>query len=181
MLDRTCVDNHAATAGVAIRGPGSRKVESTLVTDDRVDGAREGWLNGLYRWFKGPDAPPRPEQDPGGYESAPVPSRIGRYAIRRTFAVGGRGVVYEACDERLDRSVALKMMLALEHDDTARKRFWREARAAASINHPNVCQIYEVGEADAQGADGVAVFPADDGEAAPSHAIKPAKPLQICC
>ena len=37
-------------------------------------------------------------------------------------------------------------MLGLEHDDTARKRFWREARAAASVNHPNVCQIYDVGE-----------------------------------
>lgn len=56
------------------------------------------------------------------------------------------GVVYEADDERLKRSVALKMMLSLEHDETARRRFWREARAAASVNHPHICQIYEVGE-----------------------------------
>ena len=56
------------------------------------------------------------------------------------------GVVYQARDERLARTVAVKMMLSLEHDETARKRFWREARAAASVNHPNVCQIYEVGE-----------------------------------
>ena len=56
------------------------------------------------------------------------------------------GVVYEAYDDRLQRTVALKMMLSLEHDETARKRFWREARAAASVNHPNVCQIYDVGE-----------------------------------
>jgi serine/threonine-protein kinase len=56
------------------------------------------------------------------------------------------GVVYEAYDERLKRTVALKMMLSLEYDETARKRFWREARAAASVNHPHVCQIYEVGE-----------------------------------
>src|SRR5262245_31561108 len=56
------------------------------------------------------------------------------------------GVVYEAEDTRLKRTVALKMMLSLEHDETARRRFWREARAAASVNHPHVCQIYEVGE-----------------------------------
>jgi serine/threonine-protein kinase len=56
------------------------------------------------------------------------------------------GVVYQAYDERLQRTVALKMMLGLGHDETERKRFWREARAAASVNHPNVCQIYDVGE-----------------------------------
>ena len=56
------------------------------------------------------------------------------------------GVVYEADDERLKRTVALKLMLALGHDETARRRFWREARAAASVNHPHVCQVYEVGE-----------------------------------
>ena len=56
------------------------------------------------------------------------------------------GVVYQADDERLKRTVALKMMLSVEHDETSRRRFWREARAAASVNHPHVCQIYEVGE-----------------------------------
>ena len=56
------------------------------------------------------------------------------------------GVVYEADDERLKRTVALKLMLSLGHDETSRKRFWREARAAASVNHPHVCQVYEVGE-----------------------------------
>ena len=56
------------------------------------------------------------------------------------------GVVYAARDERLERTVALKTMSSLASDETARKRFWREARAAASVNHPNVCQIYEIGE-----------------------------------
>ena len=56
------------------------------------------------------------------------------------------GVVYAARDERLERTVALKTMASLDNDETARKRFWREARAAASVNHPNVCQIYEIGE-----------------------------------
>ena len=56
------------------------------------------------------------------------------------------GVVYAARDERLERSVALKAMTFLAGDETARKRFWREARLAASVNHPNVCQIYEIAE-----------------------------------
>jgi eukaryotic-like serine/threonine-protein kinase len=56
------------------------------------------------------------------------------------------GVVYEADDERLKRTVALKLMASLEHDETSRRRFWREAQAAASVNHPHVCQVYEVGE-----------------------------------
>jgi len=119
------------------------------VTDARTETARDRWLSGLYRWFKGTGAA-RSTAESGVSDSDTIPSRIGRYAIRQRLGVGGMGVVYEAHDDRLERSVALKMMLALEHDDTARKRFWREARAAASINHPNICQIYEVGEASGQ-------------------------------
>ncbi len=64
----------------------------------------------------------------------------------RKLGEGGMGVVYAARDERLERSVALKIIASLADGDTARKRFWREARAAASVNHPNVCQIHEIGE-----------------------------------
>ena len=56
------------------------------------------------------------------------------------------GVVYAARDERLGRTVALKTMSAVASDESARKRLWREARAAASVSHPNICQIYEIGE-----------------------------------
>lgn len=56
------------------------------------------------------------------------------------------GVVYEADDERLHRTVALKLMLSVDQDEVSRRRFWREARAAAAVNHPHVCQVYEVGE-----------------------------------
>ncbi len=74
--------------------------------------------------------------------------RIGRYSIERKLGEGGMGVVYAARDERLGRTVALKTMSSLDRDETARSRFWREARAAASVNHPNICQIHEIGEAD---------------------------------
>lgn len=69
--------------------------------------------------------------------------RIGRYTVTRPLGRGGMGVVYVARDERLDRDVALKMIAGLP-DDTARTRFWREARAAASVNHPHICQVFEV-------------------------------------
>ncbi len=77
----------------------------------------------------------------------PVPDRIGRYKIERKIGEGGMGVVYAARDERLDRTVALKTIRG-ETDDTSRKRLWREARAAAGISHPNICQLYEVEETD---------------------------------
>jgi serine/threonine protein kinase/tetratricopeptide (TPR) repeat protein len=74
-----------------------------------------------------------------------VPNHIGHYAIARKLGEGGMGIVYAARDQRLERTVALKTM-SLAGDEMARKRFWREARAAASVNHPNICQIYEIGE-----------------------------------
>ena len=57
------------------------------------------------------------------------------------------GVVYAARDERLERTVALKTIRGVS-DDAARRRVWREARAAAGISHPNICQLYEVEETD---------------------------------
>jgi serine/threonine-protein kinase len=81
---------------------------------------------------------------------AQPPARVGRYTIERKLGEGGMGIVYAARDERLQRTVAVKTMSSLAGDETARKRFWREARAAASVNHPNVCQIYEIGEDEGQ-------------------------------
>jgi len=54
------------------------------------------------------------------------------------------GVVFAAEDASLGRRVAVKTIS--EPDESARKRFRREARAAAAVNHPNVCQVYEIGE-----------------------------------
>jgi len=71
---------------------------------------------------------------------------LGHYRITGTLGEGGMGVVYAARDERLDRPVAIKMIRRGSAGDRADERFWREARAAASVNHPNICQLYEIGE-----------------------------------
>ena len=112
-----------------------------------VDHASWGRLRALYEWLKpatpSPHLPSSPASAP---DRADLPARIGQYAIERKLGEGGMGVVYAARDERLKRTVALKVMSSLAHDERARTRFWREARVAASVNHPNVCQIYEISE-----------------------------------
>src|SRR5687767_13427315 len=121
------------------------------MTEHPVDNTPRGWLRALYDWATGTTTTPPPSLSPSLASDASAsreqaPARIGHYAINRKLGQGGMGVVYEARDERLERTVALKMMSSLAGDDTARKRFWREARAAASVNHPNVCQLYEMGD-----------------------------------
>ena len=69
---------------------------------------------------------------------------IGRFRVEEKLGEGGMGVVYRAADDVLRRSVALKM-LRPGNDPTGRERLLREARAAARLTHPNICQIYEVG------------------------------------
>jgi serine/threonine-protein kinase len=116
------------------------------VPDKLIDNTPRGRLRALYEWLTGAVSAPAPA--PGGDERTRevLPARVGHYAIVRKLGEGGMGVVFAARDERLERPVAVKMMSGVSIDETARKRFWREARAAASVNHPNVCQIYEIGE-----------------------------------
>jgi WD40 repeat protein len=73
--------------------------------------------------------------------------RLGGYRILRVLGAGGMGVVFEAEDTRLERKVALKAMLpALAASETARRRFLREARTAAAIEHDHIVPISQVGE-----------------------------------
>src|SRR5215471_1459246 len=107
-----------------------------------------------------------PRQDEGGFQAQDegvIPTqdegepaaraRIGavvlHYRVIRQLGAGGMGEVFQAEDTRLDRFVALKFLASdFGRDAAAVDRFRREARAASSLNHPNICTIYDIGEQD---------------------------------
>src|SRR5512140_3339216 len=78
----------------------------------------------------------------------PAGASIGPYTVEELLGIGGSTLVYRALDRRLGRHVALKVLAAGTVTAGSQHRFIEEAKAAASLNHPNIAVIYEVGDAD---------------------------------
>ena len=113
-----------------------REVESLLIAHDG-----EGVVDRLGALVKPPGTwLPEPAMEWSG-------RRIGHYVVEDPLGAGGMAVVYRARDQRLGRHVALKFLSPhLSADPDAKSQFVAEARAAAALDHPSVCTIYEIGE-----------------------------------
>src|SRR2546427_777582 len=75
--------------------------------------------------------------------------RLGPYEILSSIGAGGMGEVYRARDTRLDRIVAIKVLpMHLADRSELRERFEREARTIASLNHPHICTLFDIGHQD---------------------------------
>lgn len=73
-------------------------------------------------------------------------TRLGPYEVAAAIGAGGMGDVYKAVDTRLRRTVAMKIIR--EPNEDKRRRFEREARAISSLNHPQICGLYDEGQHD---------------------------------
>jgi len=107
-------------------------------------------------------------------------SRLGPYEILAPLGAGGMGEVYRARDTRLERTVAIKILPAhLSDKPAAKDRFEREAKAISSLNHPNICQLYDVGSQDtAHGPVSYLVMEYLEGETLADRLIKGPLPLE---
>jgi eukaryotic-like serine/threonine-protein kinase len=115
-----------------------RALESLLKADDTASARLEGID---FAFLPGPDR----GSDPLGVAGR----TISHFVLREALGAGGMGVVYRADDTRLGRAVALKFLLPPYNlDASAKTRFLREAKAAAALDHPNLCALYEVGTSD---------------------------------
>lgn len=127
--------NHAPNGFVDSQSSGSgSKVETSAYAATVLDGRSQ----------ERSEASPKPKS----HDGKAVPEQFGRYRIERELGRGGMGAVYLAHDGQLDRKVALKIPFFLEDNDRAEaiERFYREARAMATMQHANLCPVFDVGQ-----------------------------------
>ena len=102
-------------------------------------------------------------------------TKLGPYEIESPLGAGGMGEVYRARDTRLDRSVAVKILPSHLSSPEARQRFEREARAISSLQHPNICTLYDIGR---QGTVDYLVMEYLEGETLAARLMKGALPIE---
>jgi tetratricopeptide (TPR) repeat protein/class 3 adenylate cyclase len=136
----------------------AREVEALLAFHDRtgpVDRLGEEVMDPLLRSAREASARKASgERSPAGPTSITEPGgRVAEhYEVLGELGRGGMGVVVRARDLKLEREVALKFLpRRVGESDEARRRFFQEARAAAALDHPNICTIHEIGETDDEG------------------------------
>jgi serine/threonine protein kinase len=114
------------------------EVESLLTAHDNAGDFVAGPGTNVAAWLTRPE-----ELD----DLDTITGKVGAYEVLSLIGRGGMGEVYLAHDPRLGRQVALKLLRAgLTHNQDAVRRFEQEARAASSLNHPNIITIYEIGD-----------------------------------
>ena len=120
------------------------ELQAAETTDSRDHLAETVELPATARQRRFVETPPA-----GTPADASLPAVIGGYRVLRTIGQGGMVVVYLGRDDRLDRDVAIKVMLpAKARDPLSRERFVREGKATAAVDHPHVITIHQVGEHD---------------------------------
>ena len=120
-----------------------------------------------------------PAEDRDGASPEPLTEAIGAYRLVEKLGEGGMGVVYVAVDVRLGRRVALKVLRRGRDDAAARRRLVREARVAAGLSHPLICQVFELGDWNGQPFIALELVPGDShaarlqrGALAPDEALR---------
>src|SRR5678815_2139590 len=109
------------------------------------------------------------------------PGQIHHYKILEKRGEGGMGVVYVAEDQRLGRRVALKLLRADSGDPNARSRLIREARLAAGISHPLICQVFELGEWEEQPFIVMELLTGEPLTSRLGSSLPPSEALRIAC
>jgi len=143
----------ADAAQFEARFPNQAKVLRQLI-DQQAQGSASGSVLGQIGKMIPKPQPPPPSVLPHGKTPIELPRRFGRYRILRRLGQGAMGAVYLVHDTELHRRVALKVPHfrldegAAPADRRDLDRFYREARAAASLDHPNLCPVYDVGQLD---------------------------------
>ncbi len=133
-----------------------KKVEALLVHDDSEDQFLESLGVGAATLNDGR-----------------IPESIGRYRVDGKLGAGGMGVVYRAYDPKLQRTVAIKIVSGVTAP-SGRRQLLREARAASALNHPHICTIHEVDD-----ADGVAFIVMEYLDGQPLEALIPPAGLPV--